>query len=85
MNYSIHLLSMQWIKHMMILFLGVKFQHKFTDYIFIVISCYLPPENSPWSNNTNFLSHLISQLYIYEDVDNIFIAGDFSWKITRWH
>ena len=27
--------------------LGVKFQHKFTDYTFIVISCYLPPENSP--------------------------------------
>ena len=63
--------------------LGVKFQHKFTDYTFIGISCYLPPENSPWSNNTNFLSHLISQLYIYGDVDNIFIAGDFNSRVGK--
>ena len=63
--------------------LGVKFQHKFTDHTFIVICCYLPPDNSPWSNNTNFLSHLISQLYIYGDVDNIFIAGDFNSRVGK--
>ena len=47
----------------------------------MVISCYLVPENSPWSNTTDFYSHLISQIYTNSDIDGIYIAGDFNSRI----
>ena len=34
--------------------LGIQLRHKITDFTFIVVSCYLAPENSPWSNSTQF-------------------------------
>ena len=45
--------------------LSLQFRHKFTEYTFMVICCYLAPENSPWSNTTDFYSHMISQIYTY--------------------
>ena len=56
--------------------LSLQFRHEFTEYTFMVISCYLAPQNSTWSNTTDFYSHLISQ--IYSDIDGIYIAGDFN-------
>ena len=49
----------------------------------MVISCYLAPENSPWSNTTDFYSHLIFQIYTYSDIDGIYIAGDFNSLIGK--
>ena len=40
--------------------LGVKFQCKQTDYSFVVYSCYLPPDKSPWAQPEIFFKHLIS-------------------------
>ena len=47
----------------------------------MVISCYLAPQNSPWSNTTDFYSHLISQIYTYSNIDGIYISGDLNSRI----
>ena len=57
--------------------LCLQFKSKISDYCFIVISCYLPPSNSVWGRDgTSFYSHLLSLVYLYADVDAMFIMGD---------
>lgn len=64
--------------------LGVKFTNKFSDYVFVVFSCYLPPESSPWGRDaSSFFSHLLTQIYIQYDTDSIFICGDFNARISN--
>ena len=60
--------------------LGLKFHNLEIEYIFIVFVCYLPPESSPWDSSF-FFSHLLSQIYLYSEVENIFILGDFNARI----
>ena len=53
------------------------FQHKFTGFQFIVFSCYLPPEESPWGrDSTAYFGHLLSQVYFHNYVDCVFICTD---------
>ncbi len=55
---------------------------KMTDFKFVIFCCYLPPENSVWGRNpTQFFSHLITQLYMYQDHDFVCICGDFNARI----
>ena len=62
--------------------LGILFQHNTTDHQFIVFSCYLPPENSPWGRNSEgFYSHLVSQIYFHNYVDLYFLCGDVNDRI----
>lgn len=62
--------------------LGVKFTDKETQHDFVVFACYLAPDNSPYGRNqTEFLGHLITQLYIHNECDQIFICGDFNGRI----
>ena len=62
--------------------LGVKFIHKVSGYSFIVFSAYLPPENSVRGTDSDtFFAHLMGQLYIFEDVDAVYICGDFNSRI----
>ena len=61
--------------------LGVKFQCKETDYSFIIFSCYLPPDKSPWAEPDIFFEHLISQLYVHSSENAIYICGDFNSRI----
>ena len=57
--------------------LGMLFQHKFTGFQFIVFSCYLPPEESPWGrDSTAYFGHLLSQVYFHNYVDCVFICTD---------
>lgn len=57
--------------------LGLRFVHNVSDYTFVVFSCYLPPENSPWGRDaTAFFSHLLAQTYLFADVDDLFMCGD---------
>ena len=57
--------------------LGVLFTHKVTEYKFIVFSCYLPPEDSPWGrDSTSFYGHLLSLIYFHNYVDCYFVCGD---------
>ena len=57
--------------------LGMLFTHKVTEYKFIVFSCYLPPEDSPWGrDSTSFYGHLLSLIYFHNYVDCYFVCGD---------
>ena len=45
--------------------LGVRFTNKVSGYSFVVFSCCLLPENSPWGrDSTAYFGHLLSQLYV---------------------
>ena len=62
--------------------MGVLFSDKCTGLKFIVFAVYLPPEDSPWGRNAdNFFSYLLSQMYIFSDVDHVFICGDVNARI----
>ena len=44
--------------------------------------CYLPPEGSPYSRDIDaFYAHLITELYLANEADMIFLAGDFNARI----
>ena len=62
--------------------LGVKFANKLTDYTFVIFSCYLPPEGSPWGRDaSSFFTHLLTQIYLHYDADAMFVCGDFNARI----
>ena len=62
--------------------LGVLFKHKHSERQFIVYSCYLPPENSSWGRaDTAFFDHLLSQIYLHNYVDSVFICADMNARI----
>ena len=58
----------------------VKFEHNITKYSFAVANCYLVPEQSVNSNTSEFLNHLIAQIYILLDLDVVYLIGDFNAK-----
>ena len=62
--------------------LGLKCVDKATGYEFIVYACYLPPENSVRGRDTQgFYSHLLAQIYLHSQCDNLIIAADFNSRI----
>ena len=64
--------------------IAMKFSHKHNDFSFLVISAYLPPENSPWGRDASaFFSHLLQLIYTYNNVDAIFLMGDFNSRISN--
>ena len=55
----------------------MKFTHKFSNFSFLLISAYLPPETSPWGRDANaFFDHVLQLMYTYHDCDAIFMLGD---------
>ena len=60
--------------------LGLKFKSTHGHECFVVFSCYLPPQDSVWSDPANFYAHLLANVYEYSDYD-IFICGDFNARI----
>ena len=62
--------------------LGVKLIDKLNDTSTVIFACYLPPESSPWGRDSQeYFSHLLSQTYLLDDIDYIFLCGDFNAKI----
>ncbi len=56
--------------------LGLTFTYKVSDYTFLLISCYLPPDKSFWGQDaTGFFSHILSIMYRFCDVHAIYIMG----------
>ena len=51
------------------------------NFKFIVYSCYLPPQDSVWTDTTVVYGHLISQLYTCSNFDAVFISGDLNSRI----
>ena len=64
--------------------LGVLFTHKITDYQFIIFTCYLPPQESPWGRDENaFYSHLLGQIYLHNYVDCVNFSGDVNERVGK--
>ena len=64
--------------------IALKFTHNVTDFDFVIISAYLPPETSPWGRDaSSFFSHLLQILYSNNDVDAIYILGDLNARIAN--
>ena len=63
--------------------LGVLLKNRSNGTSYVVISCYLPPEDSPWGRNAdNFFNHLLSLVYTYTcNVENVLICGDFNARV----
>ena len=62
--------------------LGIEIVNKHTDVRCIYFVCYLPPERSPYSRDIDAVyAHLITQLYLANEADMIFLAGDFNARI----
>ncbi len=59
--------------------LVTKFVSKTTEFEFVIFVCYIPPEGSPWSHNiSDYLGHLVSEVYAHYESDLLFIVGDFN-------
>ncbi len=62
--------------------LGVKFVNKETEYNFVIFACYIAPHDSPYRKDvTEILGHLIAQMYLINDSDQIYLCGDYNGRI----
>ena len=63
--------------------LCIKFENVEDKSSFIVCSCYLPPENSPYGRDAvSFYAHLLSLIYLYKSaVNGFYICGDLNSRI----
>jgi hypothetical protein len=62
--------------------IGIQLKHKVSEFTLLIFACYLPPENSPWGRDAvSFYAHLLSQVYIYDQVDSIVFCGDFNSRV----
>ena len=61
----------------------VLMTNKKTDFTIMLVSCYLPPEQSNWGSDSDmFNNHFSSMLYMHEDNVDLFIAGgDFNGRL----
>ena len=62
----------------------VSLNNRHNDVKLLLNPCYLPPENSPWGNDSEaFFNHLTSFLYSLDDIDLLICAGDFNARIGK--
>ena len=62
--------------------LCLRFEHRGSQYFFIIISCYLSPETSTWGRNADFFfSHLLVLIYS-TDVGSVYLCGDVNSRIA---
>ena len=45
---------------------------------FCICICYLPPENSAYNDALYFFTKLLEQVYMYQNLGNLYICGDFN-------
>ena len=58
---------------------GLMLRKKVSDVRIMIYSCYLPPENS--RNAKEFFGQMLTQIYMHNYVDYIFICGDVNGRI----
>ena len=64
--------------------LGLLFSTKQSCGSFITFSCYLPPQDSPWSDPTNFYSHLMYKMQEFNFISDAFICGNFNSRVGTY-
>ena len=61
--------------------LALLFVNKVSEFSFLLINCYLPPDGSPYANISAFFNHLLSLLYLHSNCDSVIICGDINVRI----
>ncbi|XP_053391424.1 uncharacterized protein LOC128554201, partial [Mercenaria mercenaria] len=62
--------------------LALQLKCRSTDCCSLIVSAYLPPENSVWGRDAQtFFAHILSLIYINSECDTIFLAADFNARI----
>ena len=62
--------------------LALRFEHRVSQYVFVIFSCYLSPEGSTRGRDSlTFFSHLLCLVY-YLEADAVYICGDFNSRIA---
>ncbi len=62
--------------------LGVKFVNKANNYTIVLFVCYIAPFASPYGKNiTDTLGHLIAEMYLNNDSDQIYLCGEYNGRI----
>ena len=62
--------------------IGLRFEHHFTKYAFVIFSCYLPPEGSSRGRDSvSFFNHLLAQLYSI-NYAAVYLCGDLNCRIS---
>ena len=52
--------------------LGIQLKDRFTERIYVIFACYLPPDSSPYGKDSdNFFAHLTSQIFTKSYADLI--------------
>ena len=64
--------------------LGLLFSRKQGSGSFIIFSCYLPPQESPWSDATIFYSHLMYKMQEFYFISDVFICGDLNFRVGTY-
>ncbi len=63
--------------------LAVKFNCKSSDYCFIVVGLYIPPEQTTWGRDAaGFCSHILKIIYEHSYCDHVFLTGDVNSKLV---
>ncbi len=61
---------------------GIKLCDKSTLFTCIIYNCYLAPYTSVYGNNsTDYLAHLITELYLHSEADIVYVCGDLNGRI----
>ena len=62
--------------------LSLKLMHRATEHSILLITGYLPPENSSWGRDAqSFFAHVLSLVYVNNDCDYMLLTGDFNARI----
>lgn len=62
--------------------IGICFTHRYSDYGFAVLLMLFTPETSFWGRDAStFFAHLSSQMYLFSNLDAIYVVGDFNSRI----
>ena len=81
-NYLCNLFHIRLIDKSLDGVIAVEFTHKQTHSSFIVIGCYLPPEQSVWGRDSvGFYGHLLNLIYQNSEADYCYICGDFNSRV----
>ena len=62
----------------------LKLKHKHSSMCLVIINAYLPPVNSVYGRNaTEFMSHLLTNIYLHANCDAIYLVGDLNSRVGK--
>lgn len=59
----------------------IQLKHAVSKYSLALLSCYLPPEGSTWSDPQKLCNDLLVKMYNLVEFDAVYVCGDFNGRI----